>query len=240
MMAIFFPDYGRSGDRSGSQKLSIVGVAAAHIVLLGLLAATVPSERLLETVRPIAVRLIELAPEAPTPAPPQPAPPPPRPVPPPPRPKPMPAIPTPIPVSPPVMAAAPAAISAPLPAPAAVTPPPLPQAPAPAIVSAPASAPEPPLVSARYNADYLQNPKPAYPRISRKRGEQGKVMLRVFVNSDGSPEKIELRASSGFQRLDEAAREAVTHWRFVPAKRGEQAVSAWVVVPIMFSLNSES
>jgi protein TonB len=242
-MGMFFPDYGVFADRSGSQKLSVVGVAAAHIVVLGLLALTVPTERLMESARPIAVRLIELAPETPvpeTPAPPRPVPPPPRP---------MPATPPPAPVPPPVMAVtspavAPAPIAAPLPEAAAVTPPPLPQASTPAVVPAPVSAPvpapEPPLVSARFNADYLQNPKPVYPRISRRRGEQGKVVLRVFVSADGSPGKIELRTGSGYQRLDQAAREAVTHWRFVPAKRGEQAVSAWVVVPIVFSLNSES
>jgi protein TonB len=237
-MGMFFPDYGGSVGRSDSHKLSVVGVAAAHIVVLGWLALTVPTERLMEAVRPIAVRLIELAPEAPE----TPAPTPPRPVPPPPKP-------APVPVSPPLMAVAspviaPAPLPAPPPEPAAVTPPPLPQASAPAIVPAavpaPVPAPEPPLVSARFNADYLQNPKPVYPRISRRRGEQGKVVLRVFVSADGSPEKIELRAGSGFQQLDQAAREAVTRWRFVPAKRGEQAVSAWVVVPIVFSLNNES
>lgn len=97
-----------------------------------------------------------------------------------------------------------------------------------------------PLVTARFDADYLQNPKPAYPHISKRLGEEGKVLLRVFVTANGLAEKIELRASSGFHRLDQAAQEAVARWRFVPAKRGEQAVTAWVVVPIVFSLNSES
>ena len=97
-----------------------------------------------------------------------------------------------------------------------------------------------PLVTARFDADYLQNPKPTYPHISKRLGEEGKVLLRVFVTANGLPEKIELRASSGFPRLDHAAQEAVSRWRFVPAKRGEQAVTAWVVVPIVFSLNSES
>ena len=86
------------------------------------------------------------------------------------------------------------------------------------------------------NADYLNNPAPAYPSASRHLGEQGKVLLRVLVNSDGQVEQITLRKSSGYDRLDQAAQETVQKWRFVPARRGEQVVSAWVVVPVSFSL----
>ena len=218
-MGIFYPDCGVPAGRSGGQRLSFAGVAAGHIAILGLLAVAVPSERLAELAHPIAVRLIELAPEAPPP------------------PNPKPAVPAPVHISPPVMAVASPVES---PAPATFTVLPQPQATAPAIVAAPTPAPEPPLVTARFDADYLQNPKPAYPHISKRLGEEGKVLLRVFVTADGSPEKIELRASSGFPRLDHAAQEAVARWRFVPAKRGEQAVTAWVVVPIVFSLKSES
>jgi protein TonB len=49
---------------------------------------------------------------------------------------------------------------------------------------------------------------------------------------------VQIRTSSGHARLDEAAREAVQHWRFVPAKRGEQPLSAWVLIPISFGLES--
>lgn len=86
------------------------------------------------------------------------------------------------------------------------------------------------------NANYLNNPPPAYPPESRQLGEQGKVLLRVLVNANGAVEQVNLRKSSGYQRLDQAAQDTVQHWRFVPAKRGEQAVTAWVVVPISFSL----
>jgi len=86
------------------------------------------------------------------------------------------------------------------------------------------------------NADYLNNPPPTYPPESRELGEQGKVLLRVLVNANGGVEQVNLRKSSGYQRLDQAAQNAVKQWRFVPAKRGEQAVTAWVVVPISFSL----
>ncbi len=86
------------------------------------------------------------------------------------------------------------------------------------------------------HADYLNNPAPAYPAQSRQLGEQGKVLLRVLVKADGSVEQVNLRKSSGYDRLDSTALETVKQWRFVPAKRADQAIAAWVIVPISFSL----
>jgi len=93
-----------------------------------------------------------------------------------------------------------------------------------------------PTLPPNLNADYLDNPAPAYPPISREQGEQGKVLLRAMINADGTVARVELRKTSGFERLDRAALETVKQWRFVPARRGEQAVSAWVVVPVSFTL----
>lgn len=110
--------------------------------------------------------------------------------------------------------------------------PPIDAAPAPA-PAAPASVP---VTAARFDADYLANPKPVYPVTSRRMGEEGKVVLRVKVSPGGTPAAVEVRQSSGFPRLDEAAMSAVEHWRFVPARRGDEAVESWVSVPIVFSL----
>ncbi|HUX29684.1 MAG TPA: energy transducer TonB [Thiobacillus sp.] len=227
-MGIFFPNCGVPASRTGGHRLFFAAVAAAHVAILGLLAVAVPSERLAERARPIAVRLIELAPEAP---------PPPLPKPPPPRPKPA----TPVSVPPPILA-----VDSPVESPVAASFTVAPQPPAPvsepAIVAAPAPAPAPApaLVDARFDADYLDNPKPLYPHASRRLGEEGKVVLRVFVSAEGDAKQVEVKRSSGFQRLDLAAEKAVARWRFVPARRGEQAVTAWVVVPIVFSLDNES
>ena len=125
---------------------------------------------------------------------------------------------------------APATITAPAPQPLA---PLAPVAPAPA---APASIPA--VIPPSFNAAYLQNPPPAYPAASRRQGQQGKVVLRVFVNTAGASDKVEVRSSSGFDRLDDAALEAVKRWRFVPARQGETPVAAWVLVPITFTLES--
>ena len=90
----------------------------------------------------------------------------------------------------------------------------------------------------RFDAAYLNNPVPAYPAVSRRLGEQGRTLLRVFVNADGSAREVQVQTTSGYPRLDRAAREAVERWQFAPAREGARAVGAWVVVPILFSLNS--
>lgn len=90
----------------------------------------------------------------------------------------------------------------------------------------------------RFDADYLDNPAPAYPRLSRRLREQGTVLLRVYVESNGAPTRVELKQSSGHTRLDEAALDAVQRWRFLPARQGDAAVAGWVIVPLSFSLRS--
>jgi protein TonB len=93
-----------------------------------------------------------------------------------------------------------------------------------------------PMVEARFDAAYLNNPRPSYPPMSRKLGEQGTAFIRVLVLPDGSAQEVQLKQSSGSPRLDRAALEAVRKWRFVPAKRGRTAIAGRVVVPIKFNL----
>lgn len=120
------------------------------------------------------------------------------------------------------------------PAPVAATVPPAPTiaaAPAPA-ASAPAAVPSQP----RFDADYLDNPKPPYPAISRRLSEQGRVVLRVHVDADGRPADVQLHVSSGSSRLDQSALDTVRRWKFAPAKLGKETIAAWVLIPIAFTL----
>jgi periplasmic protein TonB len=91
--------------------------------------------------------------------------------------------------------------------------------------------------SPRFGAAYLNNPAPVYPPIAKRLGEQGRVLLRVLVSPDGMAKEVSLHSSSGSESLDEAAIRAVRRWRFVPAKQGNNAVTAWVQVPIVFKLD---
>jgi protein TonB len=78
--------------------------------------------------------------------------------------------------------------------------------------------------------------RPAYPEVSRARGEQGTVLLLVKVLSDGRAGEVRLKRSSGHPALDTAAQEAVAAWRFVPGRRGPRPVETWVDIPIRFEL----
>lgn len=90
----------------------------------------------------------------------------------------------------------------------------------------------------QYRGNYLHNPKPAYPPLSLELGEQGTAEFRVEVSAAGEALSVVLAKSSGYPRLDRAAREAVQRWRFLPARRGTQAVAHSFVVPVNFSLKS--
>jgi protein TonB len=143
-------------------------------------------------------------------------------------PRPQPVKPRPAPPRPPVQLAAPEASPAPSPVVVPAAPAPVPPVAAP---PAPVQATQP-----RFDADYLDNPKPPYPPLSRRMGEQGRVVLRVHVTPGGAAGEVLLATSSGSPRLDESALQTVRRWKFVPARRGTEPVAAWVLVPIAFTL----
>lgn len=93
-----------------------------------------------------------------------------------------------------------------------------------------------PTTPAQFDAAYLNNPPPSYPPMSRRLGEQGKVLLSVYVDESGQPKDIQLQQSSGFTRLDAAAEDSVRRWRFAAAKQGEKLIASWVNVPVKFVL----
>lgn len=91
-----------------------------------------------------------------------------------------------------------------------------------------------------FGAAYLRNPAPAYPAAAQRNGVQGTVTLKVLVTRDGFPSRVELEKSSGSTPLDQAALETVKTWRFVPARRGAEAIEDTVIVPIVFRLTRAS
>ncbi|HEY5672260.1 MAG TPA: energy transducer TonB [Malonomonas sp.] len=87
---------------------------------------------------------------------------------------------------------------------------------------------------------YDLNPRPVYPEVSRRRGQQGTVLLEVAVLDDGSVEKAIVTQSSGFRLLDRAALTAVRRWRFHPATSAGLVVASRVVVPVDFVLHNDN
>lgn len=83
---------------------------------------------------------------------------------------------------------------------------------------------------------YDRNPPPRYPQQARKRGFQGRVILKVLVGKDGRVADIGLQESSGHSILDNVALETVRGWAFTPGRRGEDPVEMWIGVPMLFEL----
>jgi protein TonB len=110
-----------------------------------------------------------------------------------------------------------------------ITPPPVPVA---ANAIAPAgNAVVPPMVE---SVEYVRPPAPVYPRESSRRREYGTVTLRVLVDPVGRPAQVRVERSSGFERLDIAALEAVRKALFRPHEVNGVAQAAQVLIPVEF------
>jgi protein TonB len=85
--------------------------------------------------------------------------------------------------------------------------------------------------------DYLgQRPSPVYPRASQRRGEQGRVIVRVLSSPQGSVLKVSVQSSSGYPRLDEEAMKAARSARFKPYTENGIAYQAMADIPFDFVL----
>lgn len=100
----------------------------------------------------------------------------------------------------------------------------------------PAKTAEPTTQLPSADAAGLNNKAPVYPMLSRKRKEQGTVWLLLLVSKDGLVTELKLKKTSGFDRLDQAALQAVKKWKFQPARKQGQPIDYWYELPLKFSL----
>ncbi|WP_188396767.1 energy transducer TonB [Oxalicibacterium flavum] len=166
---------------------------------------------------------------------------------PPPEPKPQPAPPKTVPVvQKPVVKPKPRPVITPEPSPQAITeelPPEVPQEQeskeppmdvAPTAPPAPAAPAMPKIIS---GVSYINAPRPVYPPLDARMGNEGTVMLRVLINEKGKAERVEIQKSSGSLRMDDSAREAVMRALFKPYIEDGRPTPAFAIVPINFTLN---
>lgn len=91
-------------------------------------------------------------------------------------------------------------------------------------------------ISTKTKPDYFQNRPPKYPPLAKQMHQEGLVMLMVEVDRKGLVVKVEVKQSSGYQLLDQAALEAVRYWRFQPERIGDIPIESKVVIPVRFRL----
>jgi protein TonB len=85
---------------------------------------------------------------------------------------------------------------------------------------------------------FITHPEPpTYPRLARKRGQEGTVYLDIWINQEGQQEKIAVFESSGVAMLDRAALAAVQKWHFMPYKINGRAVESHIRIPVEFILD---
>ncbi len=83
---------------------------------------------------------------------------------------------------------------------------------------------------------YATNPRPKYPRVARRRGYEGVVMLKVMVDREGKANEVLVLKSSGHGILDRSAVNAVRKWVFTPGTVNGKRAKMWVQVPVRFEL----
>ena len=217
--------------RFSRNTVIVAGVVAFHVLALWALQSGL-MRRAMEIIVPVEMLSEFIEPPQPKPAPPVP-----------PAPVKQPVVKTKEPTRPPTPQ--PLAIADPTPTPNAPTGVTTPQPPAPPVATPvavappapPVAPPAPPKVELpSSDADYLQNPKPVYPTISKRLGEQGQVIHNVVISVDGRPVSATLVKSSGFSRLDQAAYKAVMGWRYIPGKRNGVVTEMSYNVPVTWNL----
>ncbi|MDM0032056.1 TonB family protein [Variovorax sp. J22P271] len=81
-----------------------------------------------------------------------------------------------------------------------------------------------------------KNKPPIYPAIAKQNEQEGRVVIRVWIDAEGRPSKAGVRESSGHVTLDQAALDAVRAWDFLPGRRNAVTEGMWFNIPISFKL----
>ncbi|MBL8630300.1 MAG: energy transducer TonB [Rhodospirillaceae bacterium] len=79
--------------------------------------------------------------------------------------------------------------------------------------------------------------QPEYPPSSKRAGEEGVVVLQLYVLEDGKVGEAKVEKSSGFPKLDEAAlKEALRSWKLLPATQGGKPLAMWYSFRVVFKI----
>lgn len=223
--------YIQPNENSNSRLAGLIGVVVFHVVM-GYALVNGLARKIVEVVaHPLETKIIEEI-KPPPQEPPPPPPPPPKLAAPPPPYIPPPEIQVQVPqVAPAITAVTRVKPPQPLPAPGTrVKPAPPPPKPAPKPAPRPAPVHKPPVVDAKACE------KPAYPMASLRRQESGIVLLAFLIDVNGTAIESKVERSSGFRRLDEAARSALALCKFKPATTDGKPERAWAKIEYEWKL----
>lgn len=86
---------------------------------------------------------------------------------------------------------------------------------------------------------YLKKVEPVFPKVSARLGEYGSVTVAVTVDEHGLPVNATVSRSSGYPRLDAAARDAAMQSRYVPYTLNGVPQRFEVPAPFLFTPSNE-
>jgi periplasmic protein TonB len=86
---------------------------------------------------------------------------------------------------------------------------------------------------------YISPPVKEYPKKSIEQEEEGKVLLSILIDETGHPQSVEIKHTSGYSRLDEAAKQSLQKALFKPYTENGRAIPVRCVLPVTFSLEDE-
>ncbi|BDU52311.1 energy transducer TonB [Limnohabitans sp. INBF002] len=119
-------------------------------------------------------------------------------------------------------------------------PPPAPTSTAPAITQTatpPAAAPAAPAIrTGAVIQPGAHCAKPDYPSASRRMEEEGTVTLKFLIGVDGKVIQADIEKTSGFTRLDEAARNALSKCQFRPGTVDGKPEQSWASIKYTWRL----
>lgn len=210
---------GRYGERGSPNWLVITAILVAHALLIAAIMHVRHLSQRHEEARLTVVNLTQPAPplaeETPPPPPSQPQ------------------VAAPIPVVR-VPAPTPQISTTPTPPPVLINPPSV-AVPTP-VVAAAAPVPSGIVQGGDLSTQMISGKPPRYPLESRRKREQGTVVLALTLGLDGAVETLNVSRSSGYSRLDDAAKDAVRRWRWRPMIQQGQPVKVRGIVEIPFVL----
>ena len=82
----------------------------------------------------------------------------------------------------------------------------------------------------------IQRIQPVYPELAKKAGVEGKVVVKVLVDTNGEVEDAKMVKSNPL--LDEAALTAARQYKFTPAMQRDKKVKVWVSISFNFRLTN--
>jgi TonB family protein len=77
--------------------------------------------------------------------------------------------------------------------------------------------------------------EPVYPREALEKGAEGKVWVKILIDTTGRPDQVEVLKSEN-DVFNEATLTAARQWRFTPAMKDNRPVAVWVTMPFLFKL----